>query len=146
MDVFENKWWWWWWQFYPVMVTPADDQLNTCYYTWISILTNLSGSLSVLDLSGRGGTPPPPSGASQPPKFVLTPEKILKISQKYIADPPSGFPTNRVLLSFSLSLSLPISLFLSLSSFWKSNMLLAILWTNHWAHSKIHVEKTFRAS
>ena len=33
------------------------------------------------------------------PKFVLTPEKIVKISQKYIADPPpplAGFPTNRV--------------------------------------------------
>ena len=41
-----------------------------------------------------------PSGASQPPKFVLTPYgKIVKISQKYIALPPpsSGFPTNRVL-------------------------------------------------
>ena len=49
-------------------------------------------SFPVLDLSGLT-----PSGASQPPKFVLTPEKIVKIRQKYIAD-PSGFPTNQVLI------------------------------------------------
>ena len=49
-----------------------------------------------LDLSG-GGWGFNPSGASQPPKFVLTPQ-IVKISQKYIVDPSSGFPTNRVLL------------------------------------------------
>ena len=50
----------------------------------------------MLDLSGvgvgficlRGLTP---SGASQPPKFSLTPEKIEKISQKYIADPTLFF-------------------------------------------------------
>ena len=38
-------------------------------------------------VGGLGVYPPPPSGASQPPKFVLTSEKIVKISQKYIAGP-----------------------------------------------------------
>ena len=34
-----------------------------------------------------------PSGASQPPKFVFNPpQKKVKISQKYIDDPPLVFP------------------------------------------------------
>ena len=42
------------------------------------------------DGGGVGGlTPPPPAlWCLSTPKFVLTPEKIVKISQKYIADPP----------------------------------------------------------
>ena len=34
-----------------------------------------------------GLTPPPPSGASQPPSLYWSPRKIVKISQKYIPDP-----------------------------------------------------------
>ena len=43
---------------------------------------------TVLDLSGDWGFNPPPPLVPLTPKFVLTPEKIVKISQKYIADPP----------------------------------------------------------
>ena len=41
----------------------------------------------------------PPLVPLNSPKFVLTPEKIVKISKKYIAEcwPLSDFPTNRVL-------------------------------------------------
>ena len=47
---------------------------------------------SVLDFLGVGGLTP--SGASQPPKFVLTSEKNSQKSQKYIADSPAlWFPT-----------------------------------------------------
>ena len=46
---------------------------------------------AVLDLSGGWGVQPP-SGASQPSKFVIPhPENIVKISQKYIADPSLVF-------------------------------------------------------
>ena len=45
---------------------------------------------SVLDLSGVGGLTP--SGASQTPKFSLTPTGLVKNSQKYIADPPLVLP------------------------------------------------------
>ena len=46
---------------------------------------------SVLDLSGglEGLTP---LWCLSTPKFVLTPEKIVKKSQKYIADPPLVLP------------------------------------------------------
>ena len=40
---------------------------------------------SVLDLSKGWGVYPP--GASQPPSLYWPPKKIVKISQKYIADP-----------------------------------------------------------
>ena len=54
----------------------------------------------MLDLLLGGGLTP--SGAFQPPQVCIdpSPEKIVKISQEYIADAadPSGFPTNRVLI------------------------------------------------
>ena len=55
---------------------------------------------SVLDLSVGGGGFNHPSGASQHPNFVSTSRKIVQISQKYIADPFFGFPTNRILVKF----------------------------------------------
>ena len=36
---------------------------------------------------GVGGLTPLPSGASQPPKFLLTPTGLVKNTLKYIADP-----------------------------------------------------------
>ena len=64
----------------------------------------------MINLSGVGGFNPS-SGASQAPKFVLTPEKIVKISQKYIADPPLVFPQIEYCTLVSHGIILP-------SSFW----------------------------
>ena len=57
----------------------------------------LQQAIAVLDLSSGQGVrgfnpPPPPSGASQPLKFIFNPQKIVKISEKYIADPYLIFP------------------------------------------------------
>ena len=76
---------------------PGVIQTNQIHFrsTATYLKKNQGGQLhSVLDLRGI-----PPWYLSTPtPKFVaLTPEKIVKISQKYIAAPLSGFPTNRVL-------------------------------------------------
>ena len=57
----------------------------------------------MLDLSGGGGwfnTFLVPLN----PQVCIDPRKIVKISQKCIADPPSGFPTNRVLREYSIQL------------------------------------------
>ena len=48
-------------------------------------LKNINGGAVQCSICRGWGFNPP--GASQPPKFVLTPKKIVKISQKYIADP-----------------------------------------------------------
>ena len=44
----------------------------------------------------------PPSGASRPPSLTLTPTDLVKKSQKYIANRPSGFTTNRLLISIEI--------------------------------------------
>ena len=49
----------------------------------------------MLDSQGLGGLTP--SGASQPPKFSLTPTGLVKNTSKIHCWPLSGFTTNRVL-------------------------------------------------
>ena len=51
----------------------------------------------VLESSRVGGLTPLPLVPLNP-QVCIDSEKIVNISNKYIADPPSGFPTNRVLL------------------------------------------------
>ena len=47
---------------------------------------------TVLDLSRGWVVNPHPLMPLDPSKFVLTPENIIEIIQKYIADPPLVFP------------------------------------------------------
>ena len=58
--------------------------------------------VAVLDLSGvGGGVLPPPCGASQPfPQFILAPTDLVKKVKITLLTPaPSGFTTNRILVS-----------------------------------------------
>ena len=71
----------------PTFLSSMESKLALLHAPWLILfwIMCIYSSLPVLVLSGVGGYLP--SGASQSPKFVLTPEKIAKISQKYIADP-----------------------------------------------------------
>ena len=53
----------------------------------------------------------PPLVPLKTPKFVLTHEKIVKISQKYIAT-PSGFHTNRLLSKLIIYIMLYIYIYI----------------------------------
>ena len=71
-----NWWWWWWWTF-------------LLYVYGIVYITALNGITSAWFVVGFGGLTP--SVASHPPSLYWPPEKIVEISQKYIADPPLVF-------------------------------------------------------
>ena len=62
------------------------------------------------------------------PKFVLTPhEKIVKISQKYLAA-PSGFPTNRVLYVSTIYISTIYMFLLYVSTIYVYNIFLSTIY------------------
>ena len=66
---------------------------------WFGVYTQSFVDHSVLDLSG--GWEFNPLWCLSTPKFVFTPQKKVKISQKNTLLTPSNFPTNRVLGSFA---------------------------------------------